>query len=269
MKNKYTHKCAVPIILCLLYSLINSLVFSQDQPKNTITGVVSDESGPLAGANVLIKNTNQGTITDFDGTYTIRASSTDTLVFTYLGFLTQEISVNLQKQINVLLNSDETSLDQVVLNAGYYKVSEREKTGSISKVSGLEIERQPVSNPLAAMQGRMTGVNIVQNTGVPGGGFSIRIRGRNSIRPDGNEQLYIVDGVPYPSQSLGVSSISSAMDGPQSPLNGISPSDIETIEVLKDADASAIYGSRGANGVVLITTKKGKAGKTQYKFSTE
>src|SRR5690606_12986592 len=155
------------------------------------------------------------------------------------------------------------------INAGYYKVSDKEKTGSIVRVTAAEIENQPVSNPLAAMQGRMAGVNIVQNTGVPGGGFSVRIRGRNSIRADGSEPLYIVDGVPYPSQSLGNASVSTVLGAtPQNPLNGINPNDIESIEVLKDADATAIYGSRGANGVVLITTKKGKSGKTRFNVSS-
>src|SRR5690606_23498055 len=134
--------------------------------------------------------------------------------------------------INVLMQLDATALDQVVINAGYYKVSDKEKTSSIARITAKEIENQPVSNPLAAMQGRMAGVNIMQNTGVPGGGFSVRIRGRNSIRADGSEPLYIVDGVPYPSQSLGNFEVSTVLGDAQSPLNGINPNDIESIEVL-------------------------------------
>lgn len=239
-------------------------------PQGNIKGVVKDSLGmEMAGVNIVIKNTSKGTQSNLDGEYTIIAHPSDTLVFTYMGYKTQEIAVGNRTIINVVMLADATALDAVVINAGYYKVSDKEKTGSIARITASEIENQPVSNPLAAMQGRMAGVNIVQNTGVPGGGFSVRIRGRNSIRTDGSEPLYIVDGVPYPSQSLGVASISSVLGGAQNPLNGISPTDIASIEVLKDADATAIYGSRGANGVVLITTKQGKIGKTQFTVSTE
>src|SRR5690606_32105929 len=151
----------------------------------------------------------------------------------------REVAVGSNSIMNVVLQEDAQALDAVVINAGYYKVSDREKTGSITRVTATEIENQPVSNPLAAMQGRMAGVNIVQNTGVPGGGFSMRIRGRNSIRADGSEPLYIVDGVPYPSQSLGNTTVSTVLGSvPQSPLNGINPNGIESIELLKDADAT-------------------------------
>lgn len=237
--------------------------------QKSIKGLISDADGPLSGVNVLIKNTSRGTISDIDGTYSLIALPSDTLIFSFLGYKVQEIRVGERSTLNVTMEPDATALDQVVINAGYYKVSDREKTGSIARVTAKEIENQPVSNPLAAMQGRMAGVNIVQNTGVPGGGFSVRIRGRNSIRADGSEPLYIVDGVPYPSQSLGNTTASTIFGGvPQSVLNGINPEDIESIEVLKDADATAIYGSRGANGVVLITTKKGKAGKTRFEIRT-
>lgn len=262
MKKKYTHKLTIMVILAISIGC-STTALAQD--KKQITGTVSDDTGPLPGASILIKNTASGTTSDFEGNYTITAKPSDTLVFSFLGFQPQEIPVTNKSTISVTMISDETSLDEVVINAGYYKVSEREKTGSISRVSAQEIERQPVSNPLAALQGRMAGVNIVQNTGVPGGGFSVRIRGRNSIRADGSEPLYIVDGVPYHSQSLGNSRVSTILGSvPQSPLNGINPDDIESVEVLKDADATAIYGSRGANGVILITTKKGKGGKTTF-----
>lgn len=260
-----------------------SPAFAQDYSPPWITGQVTDINGPLAGANVLIKGASQGTITDTEGFYSIRASTNDTIIFTYVGYRPQEVFVGRLISsrsrsrsgsgsgivYDVVMEVDAQALDAVVINAGYYKVSDKEKTGSIARVTAAEIENQPVSNPLAAMQGRMAGVNIVQNTGVPGGGFSMRIRGRNSIRADGSEPLYIVDGVPYPSQSLGNATVSTVLGAtPQNPLNGINPNDIESIEVLKDADATAIYGSRGANGVVLITTKKGKAGKTRFNVSS-
>ncbi|SHF39275.1 SusC/RagA family TonB-linked outer membrane protein [Chryseobacterium sp. OV279] len=165
-------------------------------------------------------------------------------------------------------------IEEVVLNAGYYKVKEKERTGSIAKVSAKEIENQPVSNVLSAAQGRMAGVSITQNSGVPGGGFDIQIRGRNSLRTrsnssiDGNQPLYVIDGIaiggsvtsPYSGTILPEASIN--------PLNSINPGDIESLEILKDADATAIYGSRGANGVVLVTTKKAKKGKLSLSFNT-
>jgi TonB-linked SusC/RagA family outer membrane protein len=285
MKNNYRRSYAYALTFALFLTY-NSPTFSQNQPQKTISGIITSGAAPLIGVNVLVKNSARGSISDLEGRYSVRASSTDTLVFTYVGYKTQEVSVgSLSGSLsgsrsrsrsgsdgdivfNVVMEVDAQALDAVVINAGYYKVSDREKTGSITRITAAEIENQPVSNPLAAMQGRMAGVNIVQNTGVPGGGFSVRIRGRNSIRADGSEPLYIVDGVPYPSQSLGDYNLSPVMGDAQSALNGIDPNNIESIEILKDADATAIYGSRGANGVVLITTKKGKGGKTTFKLGS-
>lgn len=234
--------------------------------QNNIKGVVTDSLGiGMAGVNIIIKNTAKGTQSDLDGQYTIIAHPSDTLLFTYIGFKSQEIAVGNRNIINVIMEPDATALDQVVINAGYYKVSDKEKTGSISRITAKDIEKQPVNNPLAAMQGRMPGVDIVQTSGASGGGFEVRIRGQNSISA-GNEPLYIIDGVPYDSNTLSNISISVAIFpmGNVSPLNSLNPSTIESIEVLKDADATAIYGSRGANGVILITTKKGKQGKTNF-----
>ena len=277
MKNKYRRSYAYALSFALFLTY-NSPTFSQNQPQKTISGIITDGADPLSGVNVLVKNSARGSISDLEGRYSVRASANDTLVFTYVGYKLREVAVGSLSRsrsgsdgdivFNVVMEVDAQALDAVVINAGYYKVSDREKTGSITRITAAEIENQPVSNPLAAMQGRMAGVNIVQNTGVPGGGFSVRIRGRNSIRADGSEPLYIVDGIPYPSQSLGNTEVSNVMGQAQSPLNGISPTDIESIEVLKDADATAIYGSRGANGVVLITTKKGKVGKTTLTLGT-
>ncbi len=163
----------------------------------------------------------------------------------------------------------EAKIEQVIVNTGYYTVKNKERTGSIAKVTAKDIENQPVTNVLSAVQGRMAGVNIVQNSGVAGSGFQVQIRGKNSLRTEGNNPLYIVDGVPignevktfgYTSAILPMSNIS--------PLNSINPNDIESIEVLKDADATAIYGSRGANGVILVTTKKGKSGRLSVGFTT-
>ncbi len=236
--------------------------------QNQISGIITDGKGPLAGVTITIKGQQKTTISDFDGEFTITVSPNDMLIFSFMGYKTLTIPVAGRTIINIEMHQDATSLQEVKINAGYYSVKESERTGSIAKITAKDIEKQPVTNPLAAMQGRMSGVNITQATGVPGGGFDIQIRGINSIRTEGNSPLYIVDGVPYSSQSLGFSSASSGiLAGTTSPLNGINPTDLESIEVLKDADATAIYGSRGANGVVLITTKKGKAGKTKFNLN--
>ncbi|MDC8000111.1 SusC/RagA family TonB-linked outer membrane protein [Aequorivita todarodis] len=267
MKNNYRHRFALAVTFALL--TYTSPIFSQNLPLKTISGTITDADGPLNGVNVLVKNTSRGSVSDLEGRYALLANSSDTLVFTYLGYKTQEVAVGSSRILNVNMQADATALDQVVINAGYYKVSDKERTGSIARMTAKEIENQPVNNPLEALQGRMAGVNIMATSGVPGGGFNVRIRGQNSIMA-GNEPLYIIDGIPFDSQSLGspLSSAGIIPVGAISPLNAINPASIESIEVLKDADATAIYGSRGANGVVLITTKKGKAGKTKFSFSS-
>jgi len=230
---------------------------------------VKDVNGPLAGVLVWQTDTENGTQTNELGFYTIQISTNAQVTFDYLGYKPQTFTVK-TNTLNVTLVADENTLDELVINAGYYTVKDKERTGSISKITAKEIGQQPVANPLAAMQGRMAGVNITQNSGVPGGGFDIQIRGRNSLRTEGNAPLYIVDGVPYASQSISDNGISSFMMpfGNVSPLNSINPNDIESIEVLKDADATAIYGSRGSNGVVLITTKRGNSDKTTFSFQS-
>ncbi|MBG6109817.1 TonB-linked SusC/RagA family outer membrane protein [Flavobacterium sp. CG_9.10] len=234
------------------------------QQTHQVSGTVSDANGPIPGATVSIKGTKTIAITDFDGKYIISATLTDTLVFSFMGYKTAIVTINGRTTINVKLQEDATTLQEVRVNAGYYSVKESERTGSIAKISTKDIEKQPVTNVLATMQGRMAGVNITQTTGVPGGGFDIQIRGQNSLRTNGNSPLYIIDGVPYSSDPIGSGINSAVLPTQPSPLNSINPDQIESIEVLKDADATAIYGSRGANGVVLITTKKGKAGKTRF-----
>lgn len=249
-------------ILILQLVFLPAFAFQQQQP---ITGTVSDAQGTLPEVSITIKGTTHGTLSDENGYYSIRATRGEVLVFSFIGYKTYEVPVNDSLVIDVLLEQDAITLDGVVINAGYYSVKDKERTGSIARITSKDIEKQPVSNPLAAMQGRMAGVTITQNAGAPGSGFDIQIRGINSLRTEGNEPLYIVDGVPYSSQTLGDTQISGGiLAGAFSPLNSINPSDIESIEVLKDADATAIYGSRGANGVVLITTKRGNEGKTRF-----
>jgi TonB-linked SusC/RagA family outer membrane protein len=245
-----------------LQLIINNGAAAASQ-QATVSGVVSDYRGPLPGVTVSIKGTTVATITDSKGAYTIDAAAGDILIFSFVGYKTVEVTAA-GTAANILLEEDATALKEVTINAGYYSVKDKKRTGSIAKITSKDIEKQPVTNVLATMQGQMAGVSIIQNSGMAGSGFNIEIRGQNSLRLDGNNPLYVIDGVPYASDLIGSSYTSGNMPQQNSPLNSINPGDIASIEVLKDADATAIYGSRGANGVVLITTKRGKEGKTQF-----
>jgi TonB-linked SusC/RagA family outer membrane protein len=263
-----------PLILglylcCTLAQANNRLIQNQFQrQQNQISGTITDGTSPLPGVTISIKGKRNNTVSsDFNGQYILSATATDTLIVSFIGFKTAIVHIKGRKTVNIQLQEDITSLQEVRVNAGYYSVKEKERTGSIARITAKDIEKQPVTNVLAAMQGRMAGVNIVQSSGIAGSGFDIKIRGQNSLRTDGNAPLYIIDGVPYASDPIGVGYTATVMPLPTSPLNNINPGDIESIEILKDADATAIYGSRGANGVVLLTTKKGKAGKTTFSFN--
>lgn len=257
--------------LCNTAALANntSIATKIQQQTLQVSGTITDVNGALPGVSITVKGKPSGTVSGLNGKYTIEVASNDIIVFSFLGYKTTIISVDGRSQIDVQLQEDMTALQEVQINAGYYSVKESERTGNISKIASSVIEKQPVSNALATMQGRMAGVFITQTTGVPGGGFDLQIRGQNSMRYYGNNPLYLIDGVPYSSDPIGTGINSPVLPGQPSPLNSINPDQIESIEVLKDADATAIYGSRGANGVVLITTKKGKSGKMRFttKFS--
>lgn len=233
----------------------------------TVSGIVTDEttSQPLAGVNVIIKGTTNGTSTDATGRYAISVDGNNVLVFSFIGYVSQEIAINDRTVIDLALKEDVKSLNEVTVNAGYWNVTEKERTGNITKINAEAFSKQPVSNPLQALQGRVPGMQIFQANGLPGGDVTVQIRGRNSIRSDGNNPLFVVDGIPM-SSSLRTN-VAGDLYSSISVLNSINPSDIESIEVLKDGDATAIYGSRGSNGVVLITTKKGKTGKTSLNFN--
>lgn len=229
-----------------------------------VQGVVSDNEGkPLAGVSVIVRGTSKGGKTNTNGIYTISGvSNTDVLVFSFVGYDKQEVSVNGRTTINVQLAVAANSLDETVVIA-YGKTSKKLNTGSVSTVTSKAIEQQPVTDPLAALQGRVAGLNITATNGLPGSSMQVRLRGENSIN-QGSDPLYIIDGVPF--LSTPINEFKGA-NGTQSPLASINPNDIERIDILKDADATAIYGSRGANGVILITTKKGKAGRTTADFN--
>ncbi|MCC9043583.1 SusC/RagA family TonB-linked outer membrane protein [Myroides sp. M-43] len=281
MKTQFLTKSGYRIALILSLSLTyptyavykdDLMVF--DYQDKTISGVVKDKDGVLIGAIIQIKNSDFATTTDQDGKFILQVSKQDIIVISYIGYTSKEISVAKQNTFDIVLDQNQDMLSEIVLNAGYYSVKDRERTGSISRVTAKDIEIQPVSNPLQALQGKMAGVNITQQTGVPGGGMHIEIRGRNFLgtnKTNRNNPLYIINGVPFISTPLGMDSrnlSSGILQEGISPLNAINPKDIESIEVLKDADATAIYGSRGANGVVLITTKKGKTDKTNFTFTS-
>ena len=214
------------------------------QSGKTITGVVQDAFGPITGANVIIKGTTNGSMTDMDGKFTIEdVPANATIIISYIGYVTQEIAVGNQTIFSVTLSEDTEALEEVVV-VGYGVMKKKDLTGAVSQVSGSSLRDLKVSHPTEAMAGKLAGVQVQQVGGQPGQAATIRVRGSGSITAS-SAPLYVVDGYPLGEQNL----------------NAINPNDIESIEVLKDASAAAIYGSRAANGVVLVTTKSGKAGK--------
>jgi len=225
--------------------------------QSDIKGKITNEQGEaLAGATIVVKGTNKGTATNENGEFIIEdVEPNATLIISSVGYQTQEIRLNGKTTVYVQLKMLVGNLDETVVIA-YGTTTKRLNTGSVSKVTSSEIGRQPVSNPLAALQGRVPGLFITQSNGLPGSNFSVLIRGRNSLQ-NGNSPLYVIDGVPFLNTVDRLAQRSSL--NANSPFNSINPSDIESIEVLKDADATAIYGSRGANGVILITTKKNRS----------
>ncbi|SHG40141.1 TonB-linked outer membrane protein, SusC/RagA family [Salegentibacter echinorum] len=268
MKNNYSRLKWVALIIVVgafFFLAMTATAANTAHPifqQQEVYGIVRDQKGlPIPGVTITIDATSKGTVTNLDGEYTIVAPTNATLVFSYIGFKTHREKTNNRKEINIQLQEDISALGEVKINAGYYNTTRRESTGNISRVTAEEIELQPVVSPLQALQGRMAGVEIVSNGNLPGNASTIRIRGTNSLREEGNFPLYIIDGVPL--NSTPIDSYSNLDTGRIDPLNTLNLSNIESIEVLKDADATAIYGSRGANGIILITTKKGRIGKTE------
>ncbi|UOB18397.1 SusC/RagA family TonB-linked outer membrane protein [Abyssalbus ytuae] len=247
-------------IVCFL---IMGFAFIQGYSQGaTVYGEITDEftGEPLLGVNVIIKGTSRGVASDFDGKYSIDGvESNSILVFSYLGYDTQEIEVGLQKEINVILKPALNELEEMVV-VGYGTQKKRNLTGSVTSVGSEEIGRTNLQDPVSILQGRVAGVQVISNSGAPGGGMTIRVRGSSSLNA-GNTPLYVIDGVPIETSSL--SSLNGTENFGLNPLSDINPDDIESIEVLKDAASTAIYGSRAANGVVMITTKRGAEGKAQ------
>jgi TonB-linked SusC/RagA family outer membrane protein len=230
-----------------------------------LTGTIrSGEGETLPGVTIAIKGTSQGTTTDADGHFILPLSSTDvTLIISAIGFATQEVRPT-GPELTVTLQSDIRQLSEIVVT-GYGEQSRKSLTSAISTVKGADLQTIPVASPDQLLQGRAPGVQVQANSGVPGGGIFIRVRGTNSVNA-GNDPLYVVDGVFINNTNLIATGLGNQV--PSNPLADLNPADIESIEILKDANATAIYGSRGANGVVLITTKRGKSGRTRLTFDT-
>jgi TonB-linked SusC/RagA family outer membrane protein len=245
--KKTFKKRVIPLIMLLVFSGINPL-FAQ---VIKISGVVKDATGEtLPGVNVKVKGGTKVAITDLNGKYQIEvADAQSVLVFTYIGYLSQERNVGKNTTISVILSVESKSLNEVVV-IGYGEVARRDLTGSVASVKMNELQKAPVRSFEEALAGRLAGVNVTSSDGQPGSAINIVIRGNNSVTQD-NSPLYVIDGFP--------------IEGPEN--NSLDPNDIESIEVLKDASATAIYGARGANGVILITTKRGKEGKSVITYN--
>lgn len=251
--RKFLHAhCIIAVIM-----LTSGLAWAQDR---TISGTVTstEDGSPLPGVNVVVKGTTIGSVTSADGNFTIAVPSTSTtLVFTFIGLESQEVEISNRSTIDVQMTTDVTQLTEVVVT-GYGTTLKKEFSGASANISSEDISKLPSLSVNQALQGQAAGVFVTSNSGAPGGGISVRVRGQSSINGS-NDPLYVIDGVPVIAGNV-------AQDGfggqEQNALAGLNPQDIQSIEVLKDASTTAIYGTRGANGVVLITTKRGQPGKS-------
>jgi TonB-dependent SusC/RagA subfamily outer membrane receptor len=236
--------------------LNNGLVWAQER---VISGTVFDENKEgLPGVNIILKGTTNGTISDYNGSYTVNMPEAGAvLVMSAIGYSTKEITIGARAIIDVTMTVNVEELEEVIV-IGYGTRAKRDLTGSVATVSQKELSAIPVISADLALQGRTAGVIVTQNSGAPGAATSIKIRGTSSISA-GNEPLYVIDGVPILSSVQDITTGSSKGDQ-MNPLSTINPNDIVSMEVLKDASAAAIYGARGANGVIIITTKRGKLG---------
>jgi len=252
------------LLNCMLFLSLFAVLSATAQEK-TVTGTVtSKEDGmPLPGVSVKLKGEKKGTSTDVDGKYTVRVSSGKILEFSFIGYLIDEKLVGNDNVINVVLTADSKVLEEVTITMAYgAQQTKRSQTGSIGVVSAEDLEQSPFTSVDKALQGKIAGVMSVSGNGQPGSAQQVKIRGVSSINAE-NGPLYVVDGVPINSGDLARNTETT------NPLSGINPNDIETMIVLKDASASSIYGSRAANGVILITTKTGKSGQTKIRLDAE
>ncbi len=249
------------VFLILLALFLTHVSFGQEQ---TITGTVTDQEGvPLPGVNVLVKGTTSGTQTDFDGKYSIMADTGAIMLFSYLGQKTVQKTVGSSSTINVQMEEDASQLDEVIV-VGYGTQSKRTLTDNISKLTSDDISEVPNPNLQNALVAKAAGVQVTQTNGKVEGGINIRVRGAASVS-GGTQPLYVLDGIPLIDPTGGRADIGTG--APTNPLLTLSANEIESIDILKDASSAAIYGARGANGVVLITTKRGKQGKAKFSLN--
>jgi iron complex outermembrane receptor protein len=253
--------------LMAITMLVSLSIYAQDR---TVTGKVTDkgDGSGMPGVSVSLKGSNKGTQTDINGAYKIAVSGNATLVFSFVGYGKQEVEVGNRSELNVSLVSENKALDEVVV-VGYGTTTRKDATGGITSLTAKDFNQGVIASPEQLLQGRAAGVQMTPNSGEPGAGINIRIRGTTSIRAN-NNPLYVVDGIPLDGSNTTDGADGSAGFGgvaAKNPLNFLNPNDIESISVLKDASAAAIYGARGANGVVLITTKKGKSGNSNLNVS--
>ena len=276
--NKHARKAALAAGMCLSFIGISTPqalavptgLYASQQAKK-VSGVIIDATGlPVIGANVLEKGTTNGVITDLDGNFTLNVKPGATLVVTYIGYQTQEIEVGNQTTFNITLKEDSEMLDEVVV-VGYGTMKKSDLSGASVSMGEDDIKGSVITNLDQSLQGRAAGVAAVSTSGAPGSSSSIRVRGQATINSNA-EPLYVIDGVIVQGggqsgadfglgDALGNGSVSTI-----SPLSTINPQDIVSMEILKDASATAIYGAQGANGVILITTKRGKAGEAKFTY---
>ncbi|MFA5326522.1 MAG: TonB-dependent receptor [Prolixibacteraceae bacterium] len=262
MKKPGLAKMLVVLIMVLAAMGASANTYMEGVSQGKVTGKVTDASTgeSLPGVNVVVKGTSIGLISDSDGTFTIDVpSSNSVLIFSFIGYKTQEVGISNKNQIDVHLEKENIQLNEVVA-IGYGSQKKRDISGSIVSVNSASIDKTPVKDLMSALQGRASGVQVVSNSGAPGDGITVTVRGQSSLN-SGNSPLYVIDGVPIETSPLSV--LNGYEQHQLSPLASINPQDIESIEILKDAASTSIYGSRAANGVVLITTKRGQIGKAK------
>ncbi|PIF60086.1 TonB-dependent receptor [Flavobacterium sp. 2] len=249
-RSKYFKNLGFLILMLVFSAAVNAQI--------TVSGTVSDSNGPIPGVNIIVKGTKTSTVSNFDGTYTLQSVPANSiLVFSFIGYKTHEVSVNNKTKIDALLEENLNDLKEVVV-VGYGTVKRADLTGAVSTVSSTAISQSVATTIDQVLQGRAAGVQIQQNSGTPGGSSSVRIRGISSITGS-NEPIYVIDGVIIDGNTGSLNS---------NPLAGINPNDIASIDILKDASATAIYGSRAANGVIMVTTKTGRKGDLTLNFDS-
>lgn len=242
---------------CIMILLVQ-VGFAQEK---TLSGVVTEDGMPLPGVTVVIQGTQLGTQTDLDGKYSLKAKPGQVLVFSFIGMKEVKHTVGNANVFNAALHAEGSELDEVVVLAYGQVRKKNEVTGNVVAIKGDVVAETPIVSADQALQGRVAGLQMATTSGSPGSVQNIRIRGRNSVSAT-NEPLYVIDGVPIINSNISNSADVTSL----SPLSSINPDDIESMTVLKDAGATSVYGARGSNGVILITTKKGKHGKPSYNF---